>query len=217
MRLREHGTLTCWNGKASATRDWSISALQVDDHLKRFHRVIGQHFTVGPFTEDLNSNRGLDPASICIVQMSELTKLSRNVLRSLGPDDPCSRNVVTPDASGPQIFVSTPRALCCYAVVDAAWEAGGLGVFLGHFDDRFSSLAGEKCWGTGYCSTSASRKERPQNAFSSRKIYHVTTTWPLTSSTGGFFSLPHPLLVQAVWMPSRDQVHYSDFLWNLIL
>lgn len=87
-----------------------------------------------------------------------------------------------------------------------------------HFGDQLSSLAGEKCQGTRNRNTGASRKETSWTAFPSREIYHVTTSWALTSSAGGFFPLPysHLLLVQPVWMPSRNHGHYSDLLWNLI-
>lgn len=64
------------------------------------------------------------------MQASGLTKLRRNALGSLGQDDPCSRDVVTPDVSGPRMFVRGPRALCCCATVAVAWEVGGLAVFL---------------------------------------------------------------------------------------
>lgn len=62
------------------------------------------------------------------MQVCGLTKLSRNVLEGLGPEDPCSRDVVTADVSGPQLFVSAPRALCRCAVVAVVREFGGLGV-----------------------------------------------------------------------------------------
>lgn len=64
------------------------------------------------------------------MQVSGLAKLRRNALGGLGQDDPGSRDVVTPDVSGPRMFVRGPRALCRCAAVAVAREVGGLAVFL---------------------------------------------------------------------------------------
>lgn len=226
MCLGEHRSLACWNREASAARDWSINALEVKDNLKRFYEVIGQYFTVQILLLSTWIQMGCWILQV-LAHKSSFVQVSRLTKQQECPWGAWDQMTLTAGMWWHQMLV----ALSCLLVLQGVSAAvqqwlwrGRLEVWvcscsLGHFSDQVSSLAGEKCWGTGTCSTGASRKEISWTTFPSREIYHATTSWALTPSTGGFFSLPHPLLlpVQAVWMPSSDQGHYGDFLWHLIL